>query len=508
MVVFKDTDLKFYRSGSVGTGNCLGGPINAEPLGETYHSLFNIVSSQERLLGKTKYRCIYMKNTSSVKCLNPKIYIPQNTSSSGTELYFAFDPHGVGNGTSSGVANTIPDESTVPKAVDNITPIIFRNGTEVSTSAPLGADIPKNQVVAIWFKLIIQPNTEKTDLDGCQVMIETANEKDVEGTVETPVDTNVGVIGEPDTNEWLAKLLERIRLRSIDWLTFTGNVSSSTDPVPWFNMLGIFRERTALSFGFLDNINPQLKTKLQTLLSPSVPALGRGYYSKIRYNLCEIFMDVTVPFENPSPQYDFIQATLTSAKDNPKIDFIVVYCNKAFYATLAANDTAQVIDGRLRTTYHKLFEDNGVHLVISGQFRNYQRQKVLSWNEAAPDTPGEYTTNEPNYVISTGQKGFGSGIGCLFIVNGTGGRRPLHTFATQKSYTSFKYALTNENSVGYLMLKSQMKRPATATKPAQPAKLIGSFYEYYTPTWFEALLKRTPQETLKDQFSITIQDPA
>lgn len=506
MVIFKDTDLKFFRSGSVGTGNNLGGPINAEPLGETYHSIFNIVSSQERLLGKTKYRCIYMKNTSSVKCLNPKLYIPQNTASSGTELYFAFDKiNGVGNGTSSGVADTIPDESTITGT--DVEDLFFKNGTEVSTSDALGADIPKNQVIAIWLKLIIQPNTDKTALDGCQLIVETANEKDVEGTVETPVDTNVGVIGETEDNEWLAKLLERIRLRSIDWLTFTGNITSSSNPIPWFNMLGIFRERTALSFGIFDNINPQMKSKITSLLAPSVPALSRGYYSKTRYNLCEIFMDVTKPFENGSPQYDFIAATLSSAKDNPKIDFIVVYCNKAFYATLAANDATQVIDGRLRTTYHKLFEDNGVHLVISGQFKNYQRQKVLSWNEAAPDTPGEYTTGQPNFVINTGQKGFGTGIGCLFVINGTGGKRPFHTFATDKSYTAFKYLPSNNNSVGYIMYKSAMKRPESATKPAVPAKLTVSFYEYFQPTWLESLVGKTPQEILRDQFSITIQDP-
>lgn len=506
MVIFKAEDLKFYRSGATGTGNNLGGVINAEPLGEAFHSIFNIVSSQERLLGKTKYRCFYMKNTSEVKCLNPKIYIPQNTASSGTELFFAFDKiNGVGNGTTSGVADTLTDESTITGT--DVANLFFRNGTEVSTSDALGADIPKNQCIAIWLKLIIAPNTEKTDLDGCQIVIETANEKDVEGVVETPVDTDVGVIGETDNNEWLKKLLERIRLRRIDWLTFTGNITSSTDPVPWFNMLGIFRERTALSFGIFDNINPQMKNKITSLLAPAVPALSRGYYQKIRYNLCEIFMDVTKPFENPSEQYDFIEASLKAAKDNPKIDFIVVYCNKAFYATLAANDPSATIDGRLRTTYHKMFEDNGVHVVISGQFKNYQRQKVLSWNESAPDIPGEYTTGQPNFVISTGQKGFGSGIGCLFIVNGTGGRRPFHTFATQKSYTAFTHLPTNENSVGYMMMKSAMKRPATATKPVTPAKLSINFYEYYQPLWLEALLGKTPQEILRDQVTIEIQDP-
>ncbi len=499
MVIFKAEDLKFYRSGSSGVGNCLGGVINAEPLSMSYHGLFNIVSSTERQLGKTKYRCIYMKNTSKVKCLNPKIYIPQNTPSSGTELFFAFDKvHGVGNGTSSGVADVIADESDSTNVLDDL---IFRNGTEVSTSDSLGADLSENQVIAIWFKLVIQPNTEKASLDGTTVFIETANEKDVEGIVQTPVDTNVVVVGETDVNDWFSKLLERIRLRPLDWIRFTGNVSTNTNATSWFNMLGILRERFSIAFGPLDAINPQLKSQLIGLVAPNVPAASRGYYSSTRYNLCEIFMDVTLPFDNSSTQYDFIEATLNSAKDNPNVDFIVVHCNKAFYATLAANDPSQTIDGTLRSTYHKLFEDKGVHVVISGQFRNYQRQKVLSWNESAPDTPGEYTTGSPNYVISTGQKGFGPGIGCLFIVNGTGGRRPFHTFATDKSYTQFKYTPPNDYSAGYLYLNTKMK---TATRSA---KLTGTFYEYFRPTWLEALMNRQEQETTKDQWSITIANP-
>jgi hypothetical protein len=504
MVIFKEEDLKFYRSGTTGTGNCLGGAVNAEPLSESFHGLFNIISSMERHMGKTKYRCIYMKNTSAVKCLNPKLYIPQNTVSAGTELWFAFDKvNGVGNGTSSGVAQTLANESdTAP------TGIIFKNGTEPSTGDALGADIAKNQMVAIWFRLNVKLHTEKTDLDGCIVYIETSNEKDVEGVVETPTDTTVGVIGESDVNEWFAKLLERLRLKSINWLDILGNVSTSTNPIPWFNMLGIFRGITAIAFGPLDNTNPQMKSQLISLLAPNLSSISRGYYSKIKNNLCEIFMDVTQPFENPSAQYDFIVATLTSARDNPKVDFIIVHCNKAFYATLASNDTSQQIDGRLRITYHKLFEDMGVHLVISGQFRNYQRQKVLSWNESAPDTPGEYTTGAPHYVISTGQKGFGPGIGCLFIIDGTGGRRPLHSFNTDKLYTAFKHSLTNNNSGGFLIIKSEMKRVNSITGAViKPARLLGSYFEYYQPTWLESLLKIQPKEILRDQFSITIQDP-
>lgn len=504
MVVFKDTDLVFYPSGT--GGNNLGGAIyltNGE-LPESMHAVFNIVSTTDRTLGKTKYRCIYVKNASKLTCLNPKIFVSINTPISGTELYVSFDKvNGVGNGISSGVANTIPDESTFPTSNP---PGTFTNSKEANAGIALGADIPPSKTVPIWFRLVVSPNTEKAPLDGAEFSIQASNEKDVEGTIETPVDTNTGVVGETDSNDNFAQLMERIRLRIMDWFVVTGNTTTNTDPRPWLNMLGFLRDRTALSFGSLDNINPQMKNNLKTSLSNALPAIIKGYYYKKRYNLYEIFMDVTEPFENPSPQYDFIKANLTAAKNDPKVDFIVVYCNKAFYATLAANDATQTIDGRLRATYHKLFEDSGVHVVISGQFRNYQRQKVLSWNAAAPDTPGEYTTGEPNYVISTGQKSFGPGIGCLFIVNGLGGRRPLHTLATPKSYTAFTYYPVTENTVGYMMMESKMKRVNILTgNMISPPKLTLSFYEYYIPTWWQAVLGNTPKETLKDQVSITIQ---
>lgn len=497
-VVFKDTDLVFYSSGTSGDG--LGGDVyTASLLGESLHSLFNVVSSTERTLGKVKHRCIYMLNNSKVACLSPKIFIPNNTPSSGTELFVAFDPHGPGNGISSGRADPILDEATNPYSGS----LVFSNGSEVSKGVALGMDIPAGKMVAIWLKLVIAAGTEKVSLDGAEIYIQVANEKDVEETIETPVDTNTGVVGEPDNNEWFSKLMERLKLRPLDWLTVTGNISSGTsDPTTWFNMLGPIRDRTAVAFGVLDALIPQNKNKIKTIVANVLPAIAKGYYYKKRYNLYEIFMDVTIPFENPSPQYDFIVANLTAAKNDSKIDFIVVYCNKAFYATLAGNDSTQTIDGRLRTTYHKLFEDSGVHVVISGQFRNYQRSKILSWNESAPDTPGEYTTGEPNYIIDTGQKGFGSGIGCLFIINGLGGKRPIHTFATPKSYTSFKYSPTNRYNVGYLMMKSEPKRGVNNPK------LTLSFYEYNLPTFFQSLFGSTAQEILKDQVTIEIQPPA
>src|SRR5688500_3622437 len=228
MVTFKDTDLIFYKSGV--TGNSLGSVVYTADgqLSETIHGLFNTISKTERTLGKTKYRCIYMKNTSALACRNPKAFIPQNTPSNGTELAVAYDPHGVGDGLVSGVADMIDDESDSTNVLGDL---VFTSGKEASTGVALGTDIPKNKMVAVWLRLIINYNREKSELDGTEICFQASNESDVEETIETPVDTNTGVVGETDTNEWFQKLLERLRLRSLDWFVVTGNITSDRKSV-------------------------------------------------------------------------------------------------------------------------------------------------------------------------------------------------------------------------------------------------------------------------------------
>lgn len=493
MVSFKDTDIVFYKSGT--TGNCLGGTLYNATVGFSMHSLFNMFSKTERDLGKTKFRCIYLKNTHpTITCLNPKVYIPNNTPESGTELFVGFDKgSGIGNGTSSGVAPTIADEATTPA---NVT---FTNGTETATATALGGDIPPGNVAALWLKAVITSGTESNPRDGAVLYVEVGNEP-IEITVpDTPTTTTVAVTGETEENQNTSDCITKIKESGCHQFVCTGNVTTSTDPSSWINLLGVLKDRTRLCFGIRDAYTIQMKNKIINALTPSSPTIQNGFDFNIKNNLYQIYIDVTKDFVEGSEQYDFILEHLKAARASSKIDFIVVYCNKAFYATLAANDTAEKIDDRLRRTYHQLFLDYGVHVVISAQFRNYQRHHVLGYNSATTDLPGTFFTDQaPNYVISTGQKYFTPGTGCLFVSCGTGGRRPLHTFATQKSYTAMTHSLTSNSSSGYLMLTSTMRRPNS------PPKLTGRYYEYYLPTYQTSQYGTNKQEVIRDEWSITI----
>src|SRR5690606_23496098 len=61
------------------------------------------------------YRCVYVKNEHATSTLSSaKIFVSTQTPSTDTVVAVALDPAGVGDGSSSGVAELIPDELTAP----------------------------------------------------------------------------------------------------------------------------------------------------------------------------------------------------------------------------------------------------------------------------------------------------------------------------------------------------------------------------------------------------------
>jgi hypothetical protein len=488
-MVLNGSDIVFYKSGVSGDG--LGGQRHIETVSPfMLHNVFNLVSGVERTVGKTKYRCVYMRNKHPTETgINPRLFIPKDTVSSTTTLYVGFDHEaGVGDGISSGVAQSIANEATAP------TDVVFTNATDASRGIPLGIDLPPNKTVAIWFKLVIFLNTEQAKVDGCEVKVRFGNLIPQVGT-GTTTDGIIAITGETDSLTPFANTIGRIKLRSgVNSVVFTGNVTSSTSVSTWINMLGTYKDRTAIAFGPLDAQNATMKNELITATNSTQNVKSLGFSFQVINNLYMIIMDVTRPFTNPSEQYDFVRTQLATAKAMAGIDFIMVVCNKSFYMTLASNDAALTIDNTLRQLYHKLFVDNGVHVVVCGQTRNYQRQHVIGYNSAALDTPPLYfTTEQPSYTIPAGQKNFGN-TGCLFISIGTGGRSPLHAPITpNKAYTVVANGLTTPTSIGYMMVKS-VRRTAT-----RGPTLLGVFYEFYTPTG-----ATTPVEVQRDHWAITI----
>jgi hypothetical protein len=473
-VSFKaDIHIQWFRSGT--SGNGLGGTrFDDEIVNRTLSNLFPTFTEQEQQDGKTKHRCVYMRNMHpSIPFKNPIFYIPVNTTSPNTEIWVGIDPAGIGNGSTTGVATSITNETDDPVGVN------FTQATTRKEGFPLRVDLPANGVsVGVWFKLRINPKAETRQADYCKIAVDSDNKAGDTGLPADPIDTVVGVVGETDQNNNSQDLLDRFQLRNLDWLLFNGNVSTGFNPSWFINLLGRLKDLTIFSWGNQDVRDISIRNMLTNAFSYNNRRVGDGFYSKNINNLHFLVMDTSgfQSYENPSSQYDFVVEDLENASRDDKINFIIVSLSDTMYGALPGNDTTILHNDTLRRTYHKLFQDNGVHVVFQSKIRNYQFLGNLKYNEDNTEAPSTLLSG-PNYSITNGAKSFGVDSGVLFVNVGSGGRTPFHTLT---SLTAYPQSFASVPTVGgTIILKSEMKRPDRLTVDGKPyAKLTGTYYNY------------------------------
>ena len=120
----------------------------------------------------------------------------------------------------------------------------------------------------------------------------------------------------------------------------------------------------------------------------------------------------------------------------------------------------------LRNTYHALFDQYGVDLVLAGHVHNYQRTFPLNYNPSSPSNPTKTSSNANDYTDPEGQ---------IFAIVGTGGVN-FHALSGKASFVSSQ----QDDFFGQLDLKITNNG----------AKLEGRFY-------------RNGDGQIQDSFSIT-----
>lgn len=101
------------------------------------NQLFDDIAKTEAYDGDVEYRCAYLVNTHSTDdFLGAKIYISTQPNGS-DDLAVALDLAGIGDGSSTGVADTISDENTAPDPNLTFTaPSTFESAITIGTLAP------------------------------------------------------------------------------------------------------------------------------------------------------------------------------------------------------------------------------------------------------------------------------------------------------------------------------------------------------------------------------------
>jgi predicted MPP superfamily phosphohydrolase len=137
--------------------------------------------------------------------------------------------------------------------------------------------------------------------------------------------------------------------------------------------------------------------------------LTEQYYSFNYQNIHFVALSTEVPFNVTSAQYQFVNNDLSRAASNPNTEWIVVYFHKQMYTLPSDNHALPT----LRSTYHPLFEQYGVDLVLQAHNHNYQRTYPIKFNNTDPRHPIETNINTTTYADLDGEQ--------IFVTVGTGG---------------------------------------------------------------------------------------
>ena len=138
--------------------------------------------------------------------------------------------------------------------------------------------------------------------------------------------------------------------------------------------------------------------------------LSQTYYSFNYQNTHFLVMDSDRnEYASGSGQYNFVVNDLQSASQNPSVDWIIVYIHKFMY-TSPSEESAFT---SLRSTYHPIFQQYGVDVVLQGHQHNYQRTFPIKFNTNNPSDPTKTSTNLNDYPDTDGQ---------IFAIVGTGGQ--------------------------------------------------------------------------------------
>src|ERR1051325_833125 len=149
--------------------------------------------------------------------------------------------------------------------------------------------------------------------------------------------------------------------------------------------------------------------------------LSQTYYSFNHQNTLILVLDTDRnSYSTGSDQYNFAVSDLQAASQAPDIDWIIVYFHKPIYTS----PTSTSAESSFRSTYHPLFDQYGVDLVLQGHAHNYQRTYPLSYNPNSPSNPIVTSSSTTDYMDPPG---------AIFAIVGTGGVN-FHALSGKASY--------------------------------------------------------------------------
>jgi predicted MPP superfamily phosphohydrolase len=230
-----------------------------------------------------------------------------------------------------------------------------------------------------------------------------------------PADFNFAAVGDWGCTSNTNNTVNNIVGKNPELVLALGDYSyNTTSDDCWFKIVKPIEDKMKIEIGNHDHLGiGQLYRYMNDF------RLAEEYYSFDYRNIHFLAISTEIPFLVNSAQYKFVNNDLSKASSDPNIHWIVVYFHRQMY-TIPSTHSAIAL---LRSTYHPLFEQYGVDLVLQGHNHNYQRTYPIKFNSTSPKHPIETSTNKTTYTDTEG--------GQIFATVGTGGAK-LYPFKDQK----------------------------------------------------------------------------
>jgi len=232
-------------------------------------------------------------------------------------------------------------------------------------------------------------------------------------------DFNFAAVGDFGCNSNTDDTVDNIVHKNPELVFALGDFSYYPTGTCWFYKIAPIDNITRISIGNHDDDESEGFNEYMSHFG-----LSQTYYSFDHENTHILVLDTDRnSYSSGSPQYNFAVNDLQSASQDSDINWIIVYFHAPIYTSPAPCCS---VSSALRDTYHPLFDEYGVDLVLAGDLHHYQRTFPLRYNDDNPASPTITSTNASDYADPEG---------AIYAIVGTGGFS-LHHFSDKASFVS------------------------------------------------------------------------
>ena len=281
---------------------------------------------------------------------------------------------------------------------------------------------------------------------------------------------NFAAVGDWGCTDDTTDTIKNIQNKDPELVLALGDLSYENTGNCWLNETSSINNKLKIAIGNHDYDDDKKRdvTLLQVLYKNHF-GLSNTYYSFDYHNVHFIAIDSMLPYTINSPQYSFVRNDLISTSQNPDIKWIIVYFHHPMYTSPSKHTS----DSLLRDTYHPLFDQYGVDLVLQGHNHNYQRSYPLTYNNNINNSNNKSNNANSTFTYANTNT-YNDPKGEIYIIAGTAGKS-LYDLRNKADFIATQYK-------GFGFLNVDITNDGT--------KLIGTFYA-------------NEDASVKDTFTIT-----